>query len=350
MPAEPDDIDADLPRITLLGPQRDPQLDRTVESLGLTGSRFATVTAGWRDREGDDGLLSELLGHRTVNLRLWELMQQLWEADPELDRADRERRSVQTEMQQLYLIGLEQAITALHRIRERQPRSVRVQSLALEDTLQVIRDLDERHCHRITELHEEFYSRHEPQHRPAVLDARFRVGRLIADCDAVVITGGHVGVLMGALHLFNLGPALADGESLGTTRDSRPVVGPRLYRPVIAWGAGAMALTERVLLFYDNSVVMPGVSEALMDGLALTRDLVALPSARDRLDLRDSWRVQSLVRRTAPATCLLLDEGAQVTLTPEGRVPAGAPVLGPDGTARRHPGVAVPHPVGEVLP
>jgi hypothetical protein len=187
-----------------------------------------------------------------------------------------------------------------------------------------MRDMDERHLERVAELHHDFYLRHHPEHRDAVVEARFRVGRDVAGCDAIVIPGGHVGVLLGALHLFNLGPALARPADVeGGT--------PVLFRPVIAWGAGAMALTERVLLFYDNAVASPGVSEMLMDGLALTRDLVALPSPKDRLDFKNLERMRILAARTAPAHALLLDEGVRVTLTADGRLPAGSRVVGPDG-------------------
>ncbi|MFK5645770.1 hypothetical protein ACI3ET_04525 [Ornithinimicrobium sp. LYQ121] len=321
----PGDLLAD-PRITLLGPQRQPRLGTVVQQLGLTGSRFATITAGWRDRESDDGLLHEQLGGNAVNLHLWRRMQQVWEADPELEQADRRRRQSLTEMQTLYLIGLEQAAVAINRILEHTPLDPGIVALALQDVLQVMRDMDERHLQRVGELHHDFYLRQNPEHRDAVVEARFLVGREIAGCDAIVIPGGHVGVLLGALHLFNLGPALS---SPSEDEDGTP----DLFRPVIAWGAGAMALTERVLLFYDNAVARPGVSEMLMDGLALTRDVVALPSPKDRLDIKNLERMRVLAARTAPAHALLLDEGVRVTLTADGRLPAGSRVVGADGQA-----------------
>ena len=338
MPADqvPEDLTAD-PRITLLGPQRTPRIGQVVADLGLAGRRFATITTGWRDREADDALLAEQLGHRCVNLGLWQLMQEVWEADPELAEADRRRRLVHTEMQELYLIGLEQAVEALRRIRQHTPRDPRVVEMAVEDVLSIMREMDVRHLERVGDLNHDFYARWEPHHRDAVVTARFHVGRLVADTEAVVVTGGHVGVLLGALHLFNLGPALAAPPDVepSTPFDRRGgpdlVPAPRLLRPIIAWGAGAMALTERVLLFYDDPVAAPGVSELLMNGLGLTRGVVALPSPRERLLMRDQDRMRMLAARTAPWTALLLEERAQVTLTADGRLPAGARVLGADG-------------------
>ncbi len=346
MPA--DDPLAD-PRITLLGPQREPQVTRVAERLGLHGRRFAMVTAGWQDREEDDELLSHLLGGSTVNLRLWSLMQQVWEHDPELAEGDRQRRLVHTEMQELYLIALEQAAEAIRRIREHTPRDQHVVDLAVHDTLEIMRDLDARHLERVADLTLTFYDRYQPQHRDAVVEGRFRVGHAIADCEAIAIAGGHVGVLMGALHLFNLAPALAapreaplDAADGG---DQAPAP-PALLRPVLAWGAGAMTLTERVLLFHDHAVSSPPVSELLMEGLGLTQGLVALPSAKERLDIRNPHRMAVLARRAAPACALLLDQRVDVTLTAGGGIPAGAPVLAADGTTGAYEPAPRPVPAG----
>ena len=51
-------------RIVLLGPQRRPTLEGVARSLALAGpgvsGPVATVTAGWQEREPDDGELSAL--------------------------------------------------------------------------------------------------------------------------------------------------------------------------------------------------------------------------------------------------------------------------------------------------
>ena len=55
-------------RVTWLGPQRrDPTLAAALQSLGLPAeARVATITAGWQEREDDDGELREHLGQRSV--------------------------------------------------------------------------------------------------------------------------------------------------------------------------------------------------------------------------------------------------------------------------------------------
>lgn len=298
-------------QVTLLGPQRTPQLDKVVEALGLTGP-FATVTAGWRDREPDDALLDSLLGGRSVNLRLWQRMQQIWEADPELAEADQQRRRTLEEMQQLYLLGLDHAMAAVSDLRRHTPRDPAVMTTALADAEQIVRDMDARHLSRVAMAYEEFWQRTQPHSRTAVAEARALVAQELDGVEAVVLTGGHVGVLLGALHLFNVAPALS--------------------KPVIAWGAGTMALTERVVLFHDRSAHGRAVAETFAAGLGLVKDTIALPSARERLDLGNDFRMAILHRRFAPARCLLLDAGARVRVGRDGRLPAGSPVIGADGT------------------
>jgi hypothetical protein len=104
--------------------------------------------------------------------------------------------------------------------------------------------------------------------------------------------------------------------------------------PVGAWCAGAMALTERVVLFHDRAAHGPAVAEVFAPGLGLVKETVALPSARERLDLANHDRMAILARRFAPSRCLLLDAGAQVHVGADGRLPAGATVIGPAGSAQ----------------
>ena len=83
-------------------------------------------------------------------------------------------------------------------------------------------------------------------------------------------------------------------------------------RPVFAWSAGAMAVCDRVVLFHDSPPQGAGDPEVLDAGLAMCRQLVALPHARTRLKLDDPVRVSLFARRFAPATCVVLDAGARL--------------------------------------
>lgn len=308
----PDHQPPTAPHVTLLGPQRTPRLDQVVKARGLSGP-FATINAGWREREPEDQLLDSSLQGGSINLQLWQRMQQVWEADPEFAEADRARRQTLEEMQQLYLLGLDHAMAAIAELQTYTPRDPAVQDIALADAEQIVRDMDARHLERVTELYAVFWDSTRPHERPAIAHQRAQIADQLDQAQAVVLTGGHVGVLIGALHLFNIAPALT--------------------RPVIAWGAGAMALTERVVLFHERADHGPAVAETYAEGLGLIKNAVALPSARQRLDLSNHALMRQLHRRFDPARCLLLDAGVQVHVGDDGALPPGAPVIGPEGTA-----------------
>ena len=73
---------------------------------------------------------------------------------------------------------------------------------------------------------------------------------------------------------------------------------------MIAWSAGAMALTDRIVLFHDRAPQGPGHPEVYGSGLSLLRDVVLLPHARARLLLDDTARMAVFARRFAPARCV----------------------------------------------
>ena len=103
---------------------------------------------------------------------------------------------------------------------------------------------------------------------------------------------------------------------------------------MIAWSAGAMALTDRIVLFGDRAPRGPGHPEVYGSGLSLVRDVVLLPHARARLLLDDASRMAVLARRFGPARCVPLETGTRIDLdTGDGAAvwPAGTRVLGPDG-------------------
>jgi hypothetical protein len=52
-----------------------------------------------------------------------------------------------------------------------------------------------------------------------------------------------------------------------------------------------------------------------------------MPHARRRLLLDDPLHTRVLVHRFSPATCLLLDDGTQVEVGPDGSIPDDARVL-----------------------
>jgi hypothetical protein len=296
-------------RVILLGPQRRPTLDSVVASLGLDGP-FATITAGWQEGEQDDGELRKRLGHRDVNLSLYRRWLDVLERDPEFAAADRQLRAVMEEMQDIYLLRLDYAMRAVYAVQRRNGDD-KIRDGALADAIASVRELDAAHLHRVSEIRLEFYQARQPHNRPVIAEHRDEVSRLLGDAAALVLAGGHVGVLADVLHLFNVAAALRS--------------------PVIAWSAGAMALTDRIVLFNDRAPQGPGHPEVYGSGLSLLRSLVLLPHARAKLLLDDAPRMAIFARRLAPARCILLETGTRIDTDSDGTCPPDARVLAEDG-------------------
>ena len=296
-------------RVTLLGPQRRPTLDSVVASLRLDGP-FATITAGWQEGEQDDGELRKRLGHRDVNLSLYRRWLDVLERDPEFAAADRRLRAVMEEMQDIYLLRLDYAMRAVYAVQRRNGDD-KIRDGALADAIASVRELDAAHRHRVSEIRLEFYQARQPHNRPVIAEHRDEVSRLLGDAAALVLAGGHVGVLADVLHLFNVAAALRS--------------------PVIAWSAGAMALTDRIVLFNDRAPQGPGHPEVYGSGLSLLRSLVLLPHARAKLLLDDAPRMAIFARRLAPARCILLETGTRIDTDSDGTCPPDARVLAEDG-------------------
>ena len=188
----------------------------------------------------------------------------------------------------------------------------RLRSEAVFDAMGAVRELDAAHLRRVNEARLEFFDRLRPHDRPVIAEHRAAVAGLLGRPRRLILAGGHVGVLADVLHLFDVAAALNGA-------------------PVIAWSAGAMALTDRIVLFHDRAPQGPGHPEVWGSGLSVVRDVVLLPHARARLLLDDAPRMAVLARRFAPARCVLLESGTRLELAADGTWPPGTRMLGEDG-------------------
>ncbi len=300
--------------VILLGPQRRPTVDAVARSLSLAGP-IATITAGWQEREPDDAELSTLLGGRTANLSLYRRWLDVQDRDPQYAAAERALAGTLAELQDLYLLRLDYALRAVYTVQRRSPGELRTE--ALGEAIATVRELDAAHLRRVDRVRGEFFQRLQPHDRPVIAGHRAEVQGILGEACALVIAGGHVGVLAEVLHLFNVAAAL------------RSWAGPS---PVIAWSAGAMALADRIVLFGDRSPQGPGHPEVYGSGLSVLRDVVLLPHARARMLLDDTPRMAVFARRFAPARCVLLDSGTRIELDGgDGGWPPGVRVIAEDG-------------------
>lgn len=276
-------------RVILLGPQRlFPTLVHAVDSLGLPG-RIAAVTAGWEEREGEDQELSAHLGGRTVNLRIWERGEDAYGRDKELHAAVRDRNEKLRVLQELYQLRLAHLLSAAEAILARgQPPGLQaIYQQECDSAIEAVRALDREHLERIHEQHRLFEERWKPAEREHVLRHRKELRAILDDCSIVCIAGGHVSILLRRLRLFGFQELL--------TR-----------QPLIAWSAGAMVASERVVLFHDDPPQGAGSAEVYEAGLGIATGIVPLPHADKRLELGDRRRVSLFARRFAPDLCAAL--------------------------------------------
>ncbi|HET6654345.1 MAG TPA: hypothetical protein VFH10_17040 [Nocardioides sp.] len=296
--------------VTLLGPQRRPSVQHVARDLDPQAP-VVTVTAGWQEREPEDAELQELLGGRAVNLGLHRRWLDVHERDREYAHAERDHDVALAELRSLYLNQLDHALLAAYGVGTARESRPRLSEAAFGDAIDVIRLVDRQHLTRVRAAQHAFYSAWRPEERPVIAQHRDEVRQVLAQAQAVVVAGGHVGELARVLHLFH--------------------VEPHLPQTVIAWSAGAMALSERLVLFHDFVPHGVAQTEVFGEGLGVVRGLVPLPHVRRRLRVDDPVRMSVLARRFAPARCVVLDDGVRLALSPDGQPPPDARVVSDDG-------------------
>jgi hypothetical protein len=288
----------------LLGPQRfTTTVGPTVRALGLDGP-IAMVNAGWEERESDDAELAGHLDGQGVNLRLHHRMTDVLAKDEHFAEAARAFRDRQDELRAFYGIRLQSAIDTVHAVRHR--TSIHgVGPVAEEDALGTVREVDRWYAAELAELYREVGVSAPRVDSSTIGWHMGEIEAILAGCAGVVIAGGNVRTLLRAMRVFDV---------------SFP---PDL--PVVAWSAGAMALTDQVVLFHDFTPHGVTAAEIHDTGLGRLPGIIALPHAKRRLRLEDHERMSVLARRFPDHRLTLLDDGA-VLRFPDGgtELPAGA--------------------------
>lgn len=293
----------------LLGPQRfSTNAGQVVRALAPEG-RIATVTAGWREREAEDAELHEVFDERTYNLRLYTRLLDVLDKDEAFALAARAYNEAVDELVGVYSTRIQRTLDTVYALERRHVRED-IADAALDDGIRSLQAIDEWYLRTLEEMTEELEG---PMGDSELITYhRATVRGILAESSGVAISGGHVGLLLRAMWLFvgRLPPSL----------------------PVVAWSAGAMVLTDRVVLYNDSGAQGFNGAEVWSRGLGRVPKVLALPHARRRIRVDDPMTVQVFVRRFAPAVALLLDDGAKVILEDDGGLPEGAKVFTDHGS------------------
>ena len=299
-------------KTVLLGPQRFLTTAGTVVHSVAPDGPVATVTAGWQDREPADDELDEVMGGRSRNLHLYGRLSDVLTTDDHFATEALRHRDTMDELAGIYSLRLQRALDSAYAVGRRPARDDIAES-AFADAVRGVQDIDAWYLGAVDELYGELETAAPPESSEEITRHRHEVADLLHDATVLAVAGGHVGLLLRCLRLFAVVPS--------------PEV------PVVAWSAGAMALTERVVLYNDLGPQGRQGAEVWDRGVGRVRDVVAMPHARRRLRLDDPVHAKVFVRRFVPASCLLLDDGTQVDIGDDGKVPEDARVLTETGAA-----------------
>lgn len=224
-----------------------------------------------------------------LNLEVFHRVEEVYRRDPELQRAVRARNDRMRRLQELYRLRLGHAIAAARELLLSGAEGGLVDP-ERHEALEAVRRIDEHHLERLRGMHHEFWEKWRPETRDSLGRHRTEIRRVLERCQALCVAGGHVAILLNRMRLLGVLDLVPD-------------------LPVVAWSAGAMALSNRVVLFHDNPPQGSGNAEVFEAGLGVLGGVVPLPHAQHRLHLGDRARVSLLARRFAPDLCLPLFGG-----------------------------------------
>lgn len=281
----------------LLGPQS-PVTNVGAAVAGLPEGPLAVISAGWQEAEGDLDELAEHVGRPLEDLRLYERVEEVTGRDSSLAEAIRERQARLVDLQCLYRLRLKQLAVAARRVLEAEGDA---ELLAAEQrhAIAQLRALDRHHLHSSETIWGKFLETYSADSHPLLARHASELDGILRRSAAAIITGGNVAVLINRMRLVGLGGMLNG-------------------RHIVAWSAGAMALTSRIVLFHERSPEGRRDAEVLGAGCGIIPGYVFLPDAKRRLRTHDRLRVGLMSRRFAPDVCVALENGTELILDDAG--------------------------------
>lgn len=278
------------PQRLLLGPQLpEVYLRAALEAAEIDARSFAVISAGWQEAENDIDDVREAVGRPLVDLELYRRAEELFADIPELHAAYRARQDRLQEQQRLYGLRLKQLAWAARQTlgESSEPDIAEAEQ---RHAISQLRALDRHHLRATEKLHQAVEPEWQHERNLPWRRHRDEIASLIEAHDGVLITGGHLVVLLNRMRLFGLGPLLAG-------------------KTVVAWSAGAMVLAPQIVLFHDRMPQGRREPEVLGAGLGLLANGVVLPDGTHRLRQDKPLRLGLLARRLSPHPCLVLDNG-----------------------------------------
>ena len=275
----------------LLGPQRPViNLGVAVKKAGIPKGPMAVISAGWQEAEGDMDEIHDQVQRPLHDLGIYQKAEQLSAAYPAFAQAYRERQENLKDLQRLYRLRCKQLLTAA-----RQTFKAEAHPLILKaeqrHAMKQVRELDRHHLRSMQRIHEQYDPTFDSLTDGEISAFTTSIAKGLEGCESILLTGGNVMVLLNRINLFDLG---------------------ELFRQkhLVAWSAGAMVLSDTLVLFHDNTALDRREPEVVSQGCGIIPKYVFLPDAAHRLRQNDIIRSRLMSTRFAPAKCVTLDNGA----------------------------------------
>ena len=188
----------------LLGPQRFLTTAGTVvRSLAPEGP-VATVTAGWQDREPADDELNEVMDGRGLNLAPLPAAHRGHRRPTTTSPAQAlAHRDAMDELAGIYSLRLQRALESVYVV-ARRPARHDIADSAFADAVRGVRDIDAWYlARRSTSCTASSRPPRRPTRSEPIARNRAEVADLLGDAAVLAVAGGHVGILLRCLRLFD---------------------------------------------------------------------------------------------------------------------------------------------------
>jgi hypothetical protein len=258
-----------------------------VKKAGIPEAPMAVISSGWQEAEGDIDDIFEQVQRPLHDLGPYQRAEELTAQFPEFAKAYRQRQDHLRDLQRLYRLRCKQLMIAA-RLTLRADASPEMLEAEQHHAMNQVRELDRHHLRSIHAIHSEFDQRFSDLTSGELQRHSQEIADLLKGCESILITGGNVMVLLNRLRLFGIDRMLAD-------------------KHLVAWSAGAMVVSETVVLFHDKTPLGRRDPEVVSHGCGIIPGYVFLPNAKRRLRASDSVRTRLMCRRFANSKCVTLD-------------------------------------------
>jgi len=266
-------------------------------TLSKNPSPIAVVSTGWRHDEDSIDALVEALPINLSLLPLYGWFDLLGNKEPDLSQmhADRQKKIKQHKEFYREQLHFHMNLWKKYNIRRQANAAFKTE----EDTaFKNLKRCDDEMLASLENIRTSYPKLQQAWLHPSAKQYHEKIKEELNRAQALLITGGHAAVLRNRFIFFGMHRLLKDFLLSG--------------KPIIAWSAGAMVLTDKIVLYYDNPPQGEGHAEILDYGIGLLPRMIFFPHAHERLNLDSSSRIKQLAKRFDPYLCIGLENGAKL--------------------------------------